>query len=293
MIKIAIIGASAAGHTLALNLREKNKDCAITLISEEENSFYDRRLLPDLLAGRIKEGELFKFKEDLYAKDNITFIKGKKAVSLNLQKNILQLKTKEAVKYDFLVICSGRRYILPEIPGVKKPGVFILYSLSDFKEFMSYSISDSVCFVGCDDFTLNMAGIIASKNKEVKLVSNRDFSGISLPAGIEFINSEILEIIGESEIQAVKFKEGKIIACQSVVFMDKRESSIDFLKSSNVELYQGLIAIDDSGQTNCPGVYACGSVAGSKLKASNDKNWDEIVVESARLCDFLSGKLEG
>lgn len=293
MMKIVIIGASTAGHTLALNLREKNKDCSVTLISEEDHPFYDRRLLLDLLAGRIQEGELFRFKEDSYAKDKITFIRNKKAVSLNIPKKNLQLKSKEIINYDFLVICSGRRHTLPEIPGAKKPGVFTLYSLSDFKELMNYFISNSVCLVGSEDFVLNIAGIIASKNKEVKIVSNRDFSGISLPAGIEFINSEILEIIGESEVQAVKFKEGKIIACQVVVFMDKKESSIDFLKGSNVELYQGLIAIDDSGQTNCPGVYACGSVAGSKLKANDDKTWDEIVAESARLCDFLSGKLKG
>lgn len=290
MIKIAIIGASAAGHTLALNLREKNKNCQITLISEEDFPFYDRRLLLQLLVGRIKEDELLKFKEDSYAKDNINFIRNKKVTSLNLQKKNLQLKTKEVINYDLLIICSGRRYILPEITGVKKPGVFNLYSLADFREFMNYFISDSVCIAGSDDFAINTAGIMVSKNKEVKLVSARDLSGFTLPAGIEAINSEIVEIIGESEVQAIKFKEGKIISCQSVVFMDKKESSIDFLKGSNVELYQGIIAIDDSGQTNCPGVYACGSVAGSKLKANNDKSWDEIVAESARLCDFLSGK---
>ncbi len=293
MIKIAIIGASAAGHSLALNLREKNKDCQITLISEEEHLFYDRRLLLDFLAGRIKEEDLFKFKEDYYVKNNINFIRNKKVNSLNLQKKNLQLKTKEIINYDFLVICSGRRYVLPEIPGVNKPGVFTLYSLSGFKQFLSYFVSDSVCLVGSDDFTLNLAGIAASKNKEVKLISNRDLSSVSLLAGVEVVNSEILEIIGESFTQAVRFKEGKIIACQAVVFMDKRESGIDFLKGTNIELCQGLIAVDDSGQTNCLGIYACGSVAGSKLKANNNKSWDEVVAESARLSDYLSGIAKG
>ncbi|MFH1397705.1 MAG: FAD-dependent oxidoreductase [Candidatus Omnitrophota bacterium] len=293
MIKIAIIGASVAGHTLVLNLREKNKDCQITLISEEGYPFYDRRLLLDFLAGRIKEEDLFKFKEDSYAKDNINFTRNKKVNYLNLQKKNLQLKTKEIINYDFLVICSGRRYVLPEIPGANKPGVFTLYSLSDFKQFLDYFISDSVCLVGSDDFAVNTAGIIASKNKEVKLVSSRDLSSISLPSRIKVINSEILEIIGESVVQAVKFKEGKIIACQSVVFLDKKESSIDFLKGTNIELSQGLIAVDDFGQTNYPGIYACGSVAGSKLKADNNKSWDEVLAESARLSDYLSGIAKG
>ncbi|MBU2222105.1 MAG: NAD(P)/FAD-dependent oxidoreductase, partial [Candidatus Omnitrophica bacterium] len=134
--------------------------------------------------------------------------------------------------------------------------------------------------------------IIASKNKEVKLISAQDMSGFNLPAGIKVINSEIVEIIGESVVQAVKFKEGKIIACHSVVFMDKKEGSIDFLKGTNVELFQGFIAVDGFGETNCQGIYACGSVAGRKSETVKDKDWDEVITESIRLSEHLSGVLK-
>ena len=78
MSNIVIIGSSLSGHNIALRLRERDKDCSITLISEENYPAYDHLRLADFIRGTINEESVFLCKEDFYKDQNINFIKGKR-----------------------------------------------------------------------------------------------------------------------------------------------------------------------------------------------------------------------
>ncbi len=262
MNRIVIIGASVAGHSTAVALREKDKSVPITLISDEPYRLYDRRRLADFLSGAVKEEELFLCSDNFYAENNINFLKEKKVVALNLKKRTISFKEKETVEYDFLVIASGRKISLPDIPGAKKEGVVMLQALKDFQDFSVRIIVDSVCIAGSDEAALDIARVISDKYK------------------VEAINGEPSEIIGEGEVQAVRLKEGKVVGASVVVFATGFKSNIDFLKDTPVNIENDFIVVDEQMRTNIENIFACGAVCGNM-------NWDNVIRDSAIIAENI------
>jgi NAD(P)H-nitrite reductase large subunit len=265
MKKIVIIGASVAGHSTAVNLRERDQGSSLTLISDEPYRFYDRRRLADFLAGRVLEEELYLCGEGFYIEHNINFLKEKKVTAINPKKKTVSFKDKETLGYDFLIIASGRKVSLPDIPGIRKEGVVTLGALKDFKDFKDFSsrlILDTVCVASSDERALAIAGVISDKYK------------------VEVINGQPLEIIGEGQVQAVKLKEGKVIGVSAVIFVDGFESSIDFLKGIAINMENDFIVINEQMRTNIENIFACGAVCGRF-------SWDEAVRDSAIIAENI------
>lgn len=299
MTKVVIIGASAAGHTAAVALREKHTGCEIVLVTEEDVPFYDKRLLIDFLAGRINESRLMGANEAFYNQQGITFLKEKEASALNPEKRRLFIKDDAPIDYDLLAVCSGSNFVLPDVPGIKKRGVFRLYSLRDAKEFLSYLINAPVCVVGSSSLAIAVAESIASKQEEVKLIVSSGANPSLDDAHfvethedraigtLEVIHSEITEIIGDGETQAIRIKTGKIIGACAVIFMDRTRGNSAFLKTSNIELYHDRICVDDSFRTNLACVYAAGSVCAQKQTEGHPKTWDEAAQEGYALAGSL------
>ena len=261
MNNVVIIGASVSGHDIALRLREKDKNCQITLISEENYPPYDHFKLTDFISGIIPEKDIFLCPEELYKQQNITFLKGKKAGSLNTQKKLVYFKDKGSIGYDILVIASGRSPVLPEIPGARKEGVFRLYTLDDTKELLKRYFTETVCIAGEDAFALRIAESISEKYKvEVKLLSSKVFDPGLIPKSVEVIDDSIQEIIGEGEAQAVKLASGKAIAISAAIFMGNYKSNLEFLKNTEVAVKDDLVVVDSSMQATVKNIFACGSV---------------------------------
>lgn len=278
---IVIIGASVSGHNIALRLREKNKDCQVTLISEEGYPAYDHLKLADLISNVISEKDIFLCSEDDYARLGINLIKNKKVGSINIQKKLLYFKDKGSINYDILVIASGRSPSLPEIPGAKKEGVYRLYTLNDAKEFIKCYIAHPVCVVGSNSFALKIAEVVAEKyGVEVKLLSRAVFDPSFIPKNTEVINDSITEIIGEGETQAVKLASGKALGVCAVLFMNDYKSNIEFLKGTGIQIKDDFVLVDGWMRTNQESIFACGSVVRK----------DSVVI-SMMLVDHIISKL--
>ncbi|MDD5079821.1 MAG: FAD-dependent oxidoreductase [Candidatus Omnitrophica bacterium] len=298
MPKIIIIGSSIAGHTAAISLRQKNKDCEITLITDEPSPCYDKRKLPAYLAGGTKEKELYLVNADHYAGQNIKFLKERKVYGINTNRRLVYFKYEETrgnAEYDFLVICSGVKTTLPDIPGINKEGVIRLDSLNDFKQARKYLLSsDTVCFLGWNPWAQEIAKAITGQQKEVKAVTEQPVEGPAQMQHLEFINSKVTDIIGESGVQAIKLKEGKIIGASLVVVFDSpAKPAVDFLKDTDIELSGGGVCVDANLRTNLKNVFACGAAAGAQGLPDKTKNWDDVLNESVRLADNISQAIGG
>jgi nitrite reductase (NADH) large subunit len=287
-MRIVIIGGSAAGHNAAIKLRQKYQDAGLTLISEEAYPFYDRRKLLDYWAGKIKEKELFLISADSYGQQNINFIKEAKVVAVNPARRSVSYKIQEkrtSVEYDFLVVASGRKTPLPEIEGINKTGVFRFDGLADFKELKSAVMLDAVCLIGTNHLSSKIIEAVISKQIEVKLVTREPQE--NLPSSVEVINSEVVELIGDSGIQAIKLKEGKIIGVSWAGVMSQARPSTDFLKESNIELTEGAIAVDDNQRSSIPDIFACGSACLRRGETPGIKTWEDSAAEGSSVAENI------
>lgn len=263
MPKIVIIGNSAAGFSCAEHLKENSPQEEITVISREEFPAYRKDLLVSYISGQITEQELYLCSRDFYRNKGINFLVGLEAVRVDTKKHVLTLKDKTKVAYDFLVIASGQKIEIPDIPGRTKIGVVPFTELSNARQVKdSLIIANPVCIIGASAVSLRLAEAIAAKNKEVKVISSALPPDFNPAANIELISGvSCAELIGETaELAALKLSSGKVIATQLAVFTEGLSAALDFLKDSPVEFRDGFIMIDENFRTNLENVFACGSV---------------------------------
>jgi nitrite reductase (NADH) large subunit len=291
MNKVVIIGSSAAGHSLALQLRSRNKQCSITLVTEEAYPCYDRRKLSGYFTGKVREKELFVAAQDTYARENITFIRESKAAGVNCDRGTLYLKKedkRESIPFDLLAVCTGTKTSIPEIPGSRKEGVFAFDSLAEVKAAKNTVINGPVCLSGAWNSRAQLlAELLIGERKEVRLFMGAGQLPAQLPAGIELIASEIVEMIGESGLQAVKLAEGKIIGTSLCVITGPAAPSTEFLADAGVKCENGFISVDNDFRTSRENVFACGSVTGKS------GSWEESVQQASCLSITLAGLLGG
>ncbi len=286
MKKVVIVGSSVAGHSLAFALRSRNTQCAITVVTGEEYHGYDRRGLLGYFAGTVKEKDLFLCSAEAYARENITLRKETEAAAVNCDRGTVSLKKedgRESIPFDFLVVCSGTAIVPPEVPGIHKEGVFAFNGLADVKAAKAAVINGPVCLIGGWNATAAaLAGCLLSMKKEVLVVAPAPSDG-PVP-GVTFVDSAVTEFIGESGLQAVKFREGKIIGSSFCLLTGPRVPSLDFIKGTDIALDdKGFIATDDGLRTSRPGIFACGSVTGKC------DSWEEALAQASTLSETLAG----
>ncbi len=295
MAKIVIIGNSASGFSSLQALINSSVNNEIILISEEEYPAYRRDLLVDYVGGKIEERELFLCAEDFYEKHNITFQKNSSVIRLDNKKQRLVLKDNSKINYDYLIIASGQRVNVPDIPGKSKDGVFALYNLKEAKEIKQrLNIAQTVCLVGEPRVCLALAEIIATKDKEVKVISGPRLEGFVASEKSEWIEGlQIQEIIGEgSELKALKLNNGKVLGASLVLFCGNYTSACDFLKETEIKMRKGYIIVDDNMRTNLENIFACGSVCNKEGMIIKEKSWLAAAQEGVLAAGFISGLIE-
>lgn len=282
MAKIVIIGNSMAGFSACETLIKNSSGNEITLISKESFPAYRRNLLLDYLAGNVKEDELFLCDEDFYKANNINFQKTQEVIRLDTKKQRLHLKDNSKIDYDYLIITSGQRISIPDIPGKTKEGVFALYSIEDVKLAKEMlPVTNTVCVIGPKKIAVHLANILALKGKEVKVIIQDGVSNYSSTQNLEFIdNLTPQEFIGEGQLQALKLNNGKIIGTSLALFLGGYTASSEFVRETEIKTYQGYILVDNLMRTNLENVFSAGSVCRkNEAVLLKEKAWKEVVSE--------------
>ncbi len=275
MKRIVIVGNSAAGISAVETIRENDKESSVRIVSAEPYLAYHRHKILDYLEGKIKERDLFYRDNDFYKNHAVELLLEKEAVELNLNKKKLIFKDREFVEFDELLIAAGRRVTLPNMKGIQKEGVVAINGLKDVKFIIdSLPIVHTAIVAGGDGVAEEVARIIAAKSIEVKY-----FGNLSSPIeGIEAIaDNPISEILGDSEVKAVRLASSKVIGASIVIFSGPREARLDFLKDTDIKVNKGIL-VDADMRASVPFVFAAGDVAEFSDKQKS-YGWETAVDE--------------
>src|SRR5436853_2048546 len=131
-LRIVIVGASLAGATVAVTLREDGFDGEIRLIGAEAQLPYNR---PPLSKGYLRQQE--RFEDQLvkpagyYAEQRIQLTLGVRATAIHAKQMLVELEGGERVAYDRLLVATGGRNRTLSVPGATLEGVFQLRTVED------------------------------------------------------------------------------------------------------------------------------------------------------------------
>lgn len=102
-----IIGNGVAGTTAAANIRKRDGEGSITIITDEAYPFYSRIRLIDFLSGGADEKSLVLKQDGWYKKNKIILILNSQAVTIDNQKKEVVTASGGRLKYDRLLIAAG------------------------------------------------------------------------------------------------------------------------------------------------------------------------------------------
>ena len=283
MRQIVIIGNSAAATSAAQALRERDKDSRIVLVTDEPFLGYERPHVLKLLDGKMKERDLIFRSKDFYANFGLELLNGKKVVGVSAHRRRLHFKDDESLDFDNLVIASGRRVALPSLKGIQKEGVVGLNGLVEVKFIMDYlPICHTVLVVGAGPVAHELVRILAARRLDVKFFGTLE----TAVEGVEAISDNpIIEVLGDSELKAVRLASQKVLGASLLVFAGAKEANVDFIRDTDIEINRGVL-VDASLRTSIPYIFAVGDVAEPREGA-----WQEGWEEARRQGEMLGGFL--
>lgn len=134
-----IIGGGISGIFVMKDLLEKKtaakEDLKIVLIKREESGWVSVCGLPYALRGWYEIEKVVINKPEFFTEQGVDFRTNTEVEWINTDDKTLKLKEKETLKYDYLVIATGRKPALPEvIEQSTLKNIFTLNSMEDALE---------------------------------------------------------------------------------------------------------------------------------------------------------------
>lgn len=297
-MKYVIIGNSAAGISCIEAIRSKDKDSAITVISEEDYRVYSRCLLSYYLAGDITEEKLAYRADDFYRVNKVETMLGCRCEKIVPEKKVLKMKGRDDVAFDKLLIAAGARPNFPGIKGVEKGGVFGLRTIKDAKAILeSLKGARTVAILGGGLIGLKAAYGLSTHGKDIRVIVKSDqvlSQVLDKKAGSIFrdwiakrdikvmTGLEAKEIVGGGQVKGVALDDGKTLDCEMVIVGKGVQPNMEIVSGSGIKVGEGII-VDSRLKTSADNIFAAGDVAQASDRITGESRinalWPSAVEE--------------
>lgn len=272
---IVVIGAGQAGATLVEKLRANGYEGTITLIGEEPHLPYQRPpLSKKYLLGEMEQERLHLRPESFYDENRIDRILGRKATGIDRKAKVVTLSDGATISYDKLALTTGSvPRLLPAKLGGTLKKVFAVRSLADV-DAMAPSFADGgqVLIIGGGYIGLEAAAVAATKGLHVTLVemADRILQRVAAPQTSDYFRKlhkgngvAILEgvgldhLTGEGTVSGAVLSDGTELAVDFVIVGIGIQPATALAEQAGLKIDNG-IAVNESGQTSDPDIYAAG-----------------------------------
>ena len=306
MKKIFILGCSAAAAKIIETVRAVDQTSEIFLLTFEECLPYQRHLFPQFVSKNCTNEEILIQPRSFYERQRVNLILNKKISRIDFRKNLIVVEKDEPFNYDALVITETGEYKFPDIKGANKLGVFGIKTFTEVNQITNrLSLVDTVVIRSSAWSGIKMAGAFQQRGKEVVLVVPADHRALAQlePQGLGMIlraleekgirvyqENDLVEILGDGEVKAVRLKSKKVIATEMVIF-DQTKVNLKLFADTPLKINE-KICVDHSFKTNLPNVYAVDEVCElSEVQRGNfDIDGTEFMQQGVRAGNSLLGQ---
>lgn len=277
-MKIIIVGAIAAGTSVAAKLIRESKDAEITLYEKTSHVSYSKCGMPYYLSHETDDltDILPRSPEDFRQQYKVGLHVEHEVINVNAQNKTVTVKNLATGDifddaYDKLVLATGSTAIQLPIEGAELNDVAYMRSAEDMFEVdkkLETLKPKTALIVGTGFIGLEMAETLTKRDLKVTMVTNIDILS-HLDREFTVYMKAYLEGKGVSvklNTEVVKIDE------TTVTFKDGTQASADFVLMAvgtrpNTQLAQKIgleiglnraIAVDQYLETSTPDIYACG-----------------------------------
>ncbi len=276
----------------------------IEVFGSEATGGYNRILLSPLVAGQLGPQDIELHTSDWYEEHGILRHCGEAIVEINRETRTLTSSKGRQVHYDQLVVATGSRARVPEIPGTDLSGVRVLRTLDDADALIGQTRDDSgkrFVVAGGGLLGLEAAWGLRQRGAKVTVVHNSerlmnrqldhkasDILYHQLRAcGIEFVmNARLASLSGPGRIESIQLADGHKLDADVVLF------AIGIVPETSLACASGLdtakaVVVDAQLRTSDPRVFALGEC--SEFQGQTFGTVEPIYRQAAVLARVLTG----
>jgi 3-phenylpropionate/trans-cinnamate dioxygenase ferredoxin reductase subunit len=271
-----IVGASVAGASAAITLRDEGFDGRIVLIGEETHPPYERPpLSKEYFRGEQPFEDSLVRPLDFYASNDIETHFGTRATRVDPLDRTVHLSNADPVRYDKVLIATGSRNRNLLIPGRGLERVYDLRTVEDCDRIRAeIAPGRRAAVVGMGFVGSEVASSLRQLGVEVTVVDGEKaplYRAVGGEVGqvmehihrdhdVEMIfEDHVAGFEGAGGVERVVTRGGRKIDCDFAVVGVGVEPVIDVVAGSGVEVENGIV-VDEYCRTNVEGIFAAGDV---------------------------------
>lgn len=277
MYDYLIIGNGIAGLSATEEIRKKDSDATILIVSEEKSSTYWRTRLSHLISQDFDKDDLFVKKQPWYDEKKIDERLDTCVEKVDTEKNVAILSDGEEIEYGKVLLATGARPFVPPIKNIDSKGVFAIRTIDDLMNFKDHvRDKEKVVVIGGGILGLEAAYSALLLEKDVTVIESFDYllsrqldQNLSEKLektlndmGIKTYTGKFTEEILTEDgiVSGIKLADGTEIPADAIMVQAGIRSNVDVAKESGLDVDRGII-VDDSLKTKYDNVYAAGDCA--------------------------------
>jgi NADPH-dependent 2,4-dienoyl-CoA reductase/sulfur reductase-like enzyme len=274
--RIVIIGASLAGASAAIALRDQGYQGELTLIGEENQLPYERPPLSKaLLLGERDEPD-WVGDEATYTDKAIDLRLGTTATRIDRNRKVV-VASRTEYQYDKLLIATGSAPRRLDVHGSELDGLLTLRTLEESLALRErFTDGANVVIVGAGWIGCEAAAAARQHGANVTILEPRSqpllgvvgeqigatFAALHRDHGVDLrLGVGVKGFAGEGMASSVLIKSGHSISADTILIGVGAAPNIALADAAGLTLAEGGIAVDATLRSSDPDIYAAGDVA--------------------------------
>lgn len=277
MYDYLIIGNGIAGLSATEEIRKKDENATILIVSEEKPSTYWRTRLSDLISKDFTDDEIFVKKHPWYNERKIEERLATKVEKIDPEKRIAYLTNCEEIAFAKALLATGATAFVPPIKNVDAQGVFAIRTVDDLRKFKNY-VTDKkeVVIIGGGILGLEAAFSAQKLGLSITVIESFDYllarqldrelsekleSKLNEMGIKTFTGKNTEEILTKDGVVCgIKLADGTTISADAIMVQAGIRSNIKIAQDSGLATDRGIM-VDDHLETAHKGIFAAGDCA--------------------------------
>lgn len=267
---IVVVGNGPVGMQAVRLLLKKFHH--VVLYGDEEIQPYNRVKLTSVLAGQ----ESWQTLESDLSEEHDSFLQkryGYRVDSVDSTNKTVTDQQGNVQAYSKLILATGSRPHVPNLPGNDKKNIFTLRDSLDLNALIARQVgSRHTVIIGGGLLGLETARAMKRWHTEITVIEHGprilsrqvdDIAGLLIAEsirkqGIELLLGDgVVEIKGNTKVESLKLRTGKEIPCDTLIFATGIIPNTQLALDTRISVGRG-IRVNDQMQTSDPDIYAIG-----------------------------------
>ena len=301
---MVVVGGVAAGSKAAAKIMRLDPRADVTIVEKGKFLAYSGCGMPFYISGAVHdqrtllETPLGKRRDSSFFHDlkNVRALDLTEATVIDRERKIVTIRhlieqTERELPYDKLVLATGTRPVIPDLPGVDLDGIYTLHGIADAEAIrgrLASSRVKDVVIVGGGLLGCQITDAVASRGARVTLVEARPTVLGIVDRGIALLVERHLELhgvrvlcgtqatgfSGEGQVREVHLGEDRSLAADFVLLATGIEPEIGLAREAELEIGStGAIKVDALLRTSDPAIFAVGDCAEQTHRVTGKATW--------------------